>query len=552
MTKSILSSAKGVSFKALMDGLTFRDFLYAFGTLWLEDDDGELSYRPWEPWAGQEGRPGQGEVAWMLPQVQFFYAPKARQKGMTELWSLYCAYVLMKEPKAVAKAFGASADQTKEIMELRFKRKVDGLMAVYPEIPWPRWDIGKDRAECDNGSYFQVYSSENTGAHGGSQRLTLFDEAQNYAKNDFREMMKGLSPLVRGRNQLAVLGTARSGSDFNDTVKGIMGRHPLLRPDVWMSEARTPDNRYARTGMIFLADDLDPTHRVPGWREYELQERYGGDVVDFSSQHPLTIKEMFLNKAGKVVSSWEDSRHIANIPVIWQPHHEFYLVYDHGATEGHPAVALFMQYDPYLDFVYVFDEVFIRGRELAYVALQVKTKLDNWRLEWPDGGPRVHAFGDVRGRYGFRQVDGILLEETGISFLGVNKQDEAARIELIKIRHFRGQGPAGSTVGGIATYAADRKGGIVYSERCAGSIKQISNLRYKDGKDTPQDLENDAFDAEGYGLYEISKREPTKEPTYMDKHHERVRRWKAEVSASSRGNGESAELDPLAACLKAG
>ena len=99
--------------------------------------------------------------------------------------------------------------------------------------------------------------------------------------------------------------------------------------------------------------------------------------------------------------------------------------------------------------------------------------------------------------------------------MGVNKQDEAARIELVKLRHFRGQGKAGESRGGISSWAEDRKGGIAYSPRCngengkGGSIKQISELRYKDGKDTPQDLENDAFDCEAYGLYEISKREPT-------------------------------------------
>ncbi len=532
-----------------MAGLTFREFLFAFGTLWLEGEDGELSYRPWVPWRGVAGKPGQDDVAEMLPQVQVFYAPKARQKGLTELWSLYCAFVLMKEPKSGAKAFGASAAQTKEIMDLRFKRKIEGLAAVYPEIPWPKWEIGKDRAECDNGSYFNVYSSENTGAHGGSQRLTLLDEAQNYAKDDYREMMKGILPLLRGRNQLAVLGTSRSGSDFNDVVKGIRARHPSVRKDTWMPDDRTADGRYARTGMIFLADDLDPEHRVPGWREFQLTERFGGDLVDMASQHPMTFDDMLLSRSGRVVASWDDARHVAEIPVVWQKHHDFYLVYDHGSTEGHPAVAMFIQYDPWLDFVYVFDEVFIRGRELAFVSAEIVKTLARWRLEWTGGGPRVKAYGDVRGRYGHRQVDEILMEETGIAFQGVYKQDEAARIELIKLRHFRGRGPVGTTVGGISTWAAERKGGIVYSPRCKGSIKQISELRYKDGKDTPQELENDAFDCEGYGLYEISKREPAKEPTYDQLHRQKVRAWKA---TGSRQVVEQAPLDPLRECLRAG
>lgn len=552
MTASLLNTGvKGVSFKEMMNRMSFVEFLFAFGTLWLEGDDGELKYRRWDPWKGVAGKPGQDTVAWMLPLVQIFYAPKARQKGLTELASLYIAYVAMKEEKSSHKAFGASASQTKEIMELRFKRKIEGMMEVYPEIPWPKWEIGKDRAECSNGSYFQTYSSENSGAHGGSPRITLMDEAQSFAKEDYREMKKGIIPVLRGRNQLIELGTARSGSDFIDDVKGVRDRHPMLRQDLWLPETRTADDRYYRTGMIFLADDLDPEHTVPGWREYQLAERFAGDEIDFLSQHPLNFDHMLMNRSGKVVASWDSKRHICELPVIWKQHHELYMVHDHGSSEGHPAVCLFIQYDPYLDFVYVFDEVFIRGRELAFVSLEIKKKLAEWRVQWKDGGPRVHAYGDVTGLYGFRHVQDIMREETGITFLGVNKQDEAARIELIKLRHFRGQGNAGSTEGGVSTWAAERKGGIAYSPRCAKSTEQISNLRYKDGKDTPQELENDAFDAEGYGLYEISKREPTPEPTYEELHHARIRQWKA-AAMSGQVPEARATLDPLAECLKAG
>ncbi len=556
MSSLLNTGVKGVSFKEMMNRMTFAEFLFAFGTLWLEGPDGEVKYRQWDPWKGIAGKPGQDDVAWMLPLVQVFYAPKARQKGLTELVSLYIAYIAMKEAKTSHKAFGASASQTKEIMELRFARKIEGMIEVYPEIPWLKWEIGKDRAECDNGSFFQTYSSENSGAHGGSPRFTLLDEAQNYAKDDYREMMKGILPVLRGRNQLAILGTSRSGSDFNDAVKGIRQRNPISRKDVWLSEMRTSDDRYHKTGMLFLADDLDPEHRVTGWREHTLIERYDGDVVDFKSMHPETIDDMFLSKAGKVVASWDDSRHVCEVPVVWKAHHEFYLLYDHGSTEGHPAVALFIQYDPYLDFVYVFDEVFERGKELAFVSAKIKKKLADWRGQWDNGGPRVHAYGDVRGRYGFRQVDDIMREETGISFLGVNKQDEAARIELVKMRHFRGQGKEGVKTGGISTWAAERKGGIAYSPRCngedgkGGSIKQISELRYKKDKDTPQELENDAFDDLGYGLYEISKREPTPEPTYEEKHRDKLAQWKR--STGGARVEETGTLDPLVECLKAG
>ncbi len=329
-----------------------------------------------------------------------------------------------------------------------------------------------------------------------------------------------------------------------------MKRLPMIRKNVWRSAEKTEDNRYFESGMTFLNDDLDPKHRTVQWKENQLAEIFAGDVIAFKSQHPDTILDMFASHDGLVVSSWNTERHVVDLPVIWKAHHEFYTVYDHGSTEGHPAVCLFIQYDPWLDFVYVFDEVFIRGKELAFVAVKVVARLAEWRAQWKDGGPRLRAYGDIRGRYGFRQIDDILREETGISFLPVFKQDEAARIELVKIRHFRGNDVAGATIGGISTFAAPRKGGIVYSTRCASSIKQISKWRYKEGKDTPQDLEQDAADALGYGLYEISKREPTPEPTYEEKHRERIAQWKR--SAGGARVEETGMLDPLAECLKAG
>lgn len=532
----------GISFQQMMAGMTFRQFVVAFGTLlrvgepW-EPEPEVRKYRPWRLWKGWEGNPGQPDVADMLPSVRIFRSPKARQKGMTEMWAMYCAYVLMREGKVNAKAFGSDTKQTKEIMELRFKTKIEGMMEVYPEIPWPRWEIGVERADnLDNGSYFQVYSSENTGAHGGTPRLTLFDEAQNYASSDFREMMKGIGPSLNGANQLAILGTARSGSAFNESISLTMKRVPEIGKNIWRSEDRTSDDRYWSAGMIFLNDDLDPSHRSAAWKENQLNEIFGGDTIAFKSQHPDTILDMFASHEGLVVSSWDTPRHVVELPVEWKPHHEFYLVYDHGSTQSHPAVALFIHYDPWLDFVYVFDEVFIRGRELAFVASEIVRKLAEWRKQWHGGGPRVRPYGDVRGRYGARQVDEILREETGLDFIGVNKQDEAAKIELMKIRHFRGRG-------------ADRRGGIAYSPRCAQSVKQISSWRYKEGKDVPADLEQDAADALKYALHEIYSREPTPEPTYMEKHHAMIRQWKA---AATRPTGPVAEIDPLRECLRSG
>lgn len=529
----------GLSFRDLIGKMTFEQFAVAFGTLWRfggpgEDEPEVRKYRPWRLWRGVDGEPGQDDVARMLPEVQLFRSPKARQKGMTEMWSLYCAYVLMKEDNVNAKAFGSDSKQTKEIMELRFKTKIEGFSAVYPKIPWPKWEIGVERADCEEmGTYFQVYSSENTGAHGGSPRLTLFDEAQNYANVDFKEMMKGIGPSLRGANQLAVLGTARSGSAFNDFIDAARNRTPEVRKNVWRSGTDS--------GMIFLCDSLDPEHRVPGWKESRLHDFFAGDEIAFKSQHPDTIDDMFASHEGLVISSWNAKRHVVELPVVWKPHHEFYLFYDHGSTPAHPAVAGLLQYDPWTDFLYCFDEVFERGKELSVVARLMKEKVRDWRREWDNQGqeikPALRTYGDVRGRYGMRQVDEILRDETGWQFIAVHKRDEAAQIELTKARFFRGTDEK-------------RTGGIGFSPRCRNIIKQISSLRYKDGKDEPEGLENDAFDMIKYATHQIHVRPPTPEPTWEELHHARVQRW---VGSAPRAPAAAATAeDAAAAALRCG
>ncbi len=526
-----MGAAGEVNYLDLIAKMTFPEYAQAFGTLWVQDPvTFEIGYKPWDFWDGVDGEPGQLDFAALLQAMRTFWSPKARQKGASEIWSLYAKFVLEREPKSQAKVFSATKTTAKEFLELRFARKIEGQASVYPDMPGLRWEIGKDRCDCENGSYIQVYSSDDAGARGGSQRLTLLDEAREYADADFKNMLQAMGPSLRGKNQLAILSSGKNGSAFNirirgtDKAPGLMDL-PSPRPSIWIS----PDQK---DGMVFLNDFLDPEHREPGWRERELSgPLFGGDEIRFNSEHPRVIGDIFTSHEGLVISSWDRVKHVVDMKIEWAPHHEFYLFYDHGASEGHPAVAHFLQYDPYVDFVYIFDEIFERGMELSDINKKIKERLQHWRRVWSDDWryyheandieikPMVRPYGDVRGLYGTRHIGDIMREETGLSFITVHKRDEKGSLELAKARFYRG---------GI-THGIRARGGIAYAPRCRNSITQTENLRYKPGKDEPEDKENDAVDLLKYESYQVFVREPTPEPTYEQKQQERVRAWRQSV-----------------------
>lgn len=498
--------------------MTFEQFCGAFATLWLEDETTqEVKFQPWTFWEGVNGEPGQMDVAKMLERCKITWVPKARQKGISELWSLYCAFILMRTPRSDAAVFSADKGKGKEFLKKRFNRKIEGLYAVFPEIPWPRWEFGTERAECENGSYVQIYSSDNTGARSLSPRLTLLDEAREYASSDLKDMLATIFPVLRASNQLAVVSSGKSGSYFNEYTNLLKGG--IQKPSsVWFGAIKDIE-------MIFLNDYLDPTHRGT-WREDE-RKKYA-DEVRFKMEHPETISDIFSSHEGLVIPSWDEGRHVFAQDVWWEPQHEFYAIYDHGSTDSHPAVLHLAQYDPYTDFIYLFDEVFERGMELTEVCKRINNKIADcralWVLENQSIKPAIKPYGDVRGLYGARHIDEIMLQETGLQFIAVHKRDEEGALELTKARFHRGN--VRRQDGSL-----DRTGGIGIHPKMRNSIKQISNLRYKEGKDEPEELENDALDDVKYLCYIISKREPTPEPTYEQKQQSRIDEWKATQAA---------------------
>ncbi len=435
-----------IKYRDLIRNMTFVEYCQAFGTLWLTNElSGEIEYMPWNFWNGQDGEPGQLEFAWLISIVKTLWAPKARQKGISELCSLYAKYTLEREPGSQVKIFSLDKPAAREFLELRFARKVLGHAAVYPEMPGLKWEIGKDRCECENGSYIQVYSSEDSGARGGSQRFTILDEAREFAKNDLKNMLQAMAAVVsRGKNQLAVISSGKPGSEFNARIKGTVKspglmKLPVVRPSVWMSADK-------KEGMIFLNDYLDPEHRVPGWREATLNgSLYGGDEVRFNQEHPEKIEDLFVSHEGKVLAALDAAEHRRNpddMPFMedgrWNPDCDNYLTIDHGNTAGHPTVAGFFCHNRYTNHLHQYDGVFARSeydQQMSVKALRVKKKVEAWLAR---GAPTFTCIidGSVFNDLGVKTVGSEWEELTGLSFLRAQKADKDGSVIAVAKRVF--------------------------------------------------------------------------------------------------------------------
>lgn len=482
--------------------MTFVDYCIAFGTLRVEKPDGSFGYMPWEFWEGYNGEPGQLDVAEVIEFCQVFWTPKARQKGISEIWSLYAKYILEKEPGSQAKVFSAGSKQSKEFLEERFARKVYGCEEVYPDIPFPKWEIGRDRADCENGSYINIFSSDNAGARGGSQRLTLFDEAREYSDKDFKDMLQAIFPALRGRNQLAVVSSGKPGSAFNSRVKKLM-KLPSSRSSIWKSEGIKNS-----TGMIFLNDFLDPEHRSQAWRDNELNQNFDGDKVRFGSEYPETIMDIFQSHEGLVIGSL-GNHHFKPHEIIWGKGMENYIVYDDGHTKEHPALAWFVNYNRYLDFAYVYDEIYLEAKDFPVIAKELVEKIKFWRGR---GFPKPECLGDVAGKgNGTKDIAWVMREETKLlgmelHFNGVIKSDKAGSLLLLQNRFFHGK--------------------ILIDPKCTNSRHQLETWRYEEGTDKPSEKFDEAGDIGRYLCNRLTKGEVPKEPTYEELQQERIKEFR--------------------------
>ncbi len=474
--------------------LNFMQFHELFGTMWSKD---EGRFLKWELWAGtyRDGiqYAGQHEMLHDFEAQEISWLAKARQLAGSEGAATYAIYLCLKYSNSLVTVFSKDYPAAEAFLAERVKMKLDGMLLVRDPAgnPWPWRDSAGGlpwRTKLDgncvidgavkffNGSSIEAFSSDNTGPISRSPRLVILDEARTYAKGDAEEIWSGILGALNPPMQVIVISTGKAGTWYNEMTLDIdAGKVPGVK-------------------VTFLPDDIRPGHDAE-WRVKRLGQ-LKGNVSRLKREHPLVLKDIFATSEGMVIGSWDKDVHVGELPLEWGPGDEFIIGYDHGHTKTHPAVALFCCYNRYEDFLYVFDEVFVRGRELVEISKEIREKYEFYLRQ---GAPRVSALADtaIFSDNGVKSIADTLIEETGIAFARAWKHDKDHSTDVMQTRFFHRT--------------------IMISPTCQGTIKQVSSWLYKEGKDKPVEIEDDSQDVIRYICMHIEKGPKPVEETVLQK-----------------------------------
>ncbi len=478
----------------LISSMTFLQFVELFGTMWIKKTN---RFEKWDLWPGttRDGvyYLGQPEMLKSYEENEITWVAKARQLGGSEGVALYAIYLCLKNPNSLVTVFSKDFPASEAFLMERVKMKLDGMLMMNDPLgkPWPFADASGTlpwRTKLDgncvidgsvkfyNGSSIEAFSSENTGPISRSPRLVILDEARTYPKADAEEIWSGILGALNPPMQVVVISTGKGGTWFNDMTLDI------------------DDGKMPGMDVLFLPDDIRPGHNDE-WRVKRLT-RLKGNVAKLKREHPLVLKDIYSTSEGMVIGSWDKDVHTGEMDLTWGPGDEYLIVYDHGHTMKHPAVAIFCRYNRYDNFLYVFDEVFERGMEIVDIGAAIKKKHEFYTRM---GAPRVTAIADTAmwSDLGMKSVATLLMEESGIDFVKAFKHEKAHSLDMLQSRFFHKN--------------------ILISTSCQGGIKQLSGWLYKEGKDVPVEIEDDFADTLRYAESHIEKGPRPVEETVLQK-----------------------------------
>ena len=509
-------------FKRWIRGLTFLQFARVFGVLWGEE---QKTFIPWHWWPGVRGYAGQRDMLEAMATAEILWLSKGRQLAASEAAGLYAIYLGFTDPRSLSMWFSKDGPAANAALHERVARKLDGLVEFCrqpdgKEWPWfgadgtpVFWRYGRDGKfndkyiEFADGAMCEAHSSEDSGSASRSPRLIIFDEMRYYERNQAKEIWSSFIGGLRPPRQLFGISTNAPGTWCSDMTKKIWGGG--------MSSAR----------FLFMPADIelkpDGTPRWDAAGEYRKKklEQYDGVEATLKVMHPMEPEDMFASNEGLVIGSLNKERHLRRIPLTWDSWKEFHIIYDDGHTKEHPAAAAFCQYDTRTDFLYVFDEVFLRAADFPVIAQSLVTCLQQWRDR---DAPEPETFGDVKGKTGTRDVGEVMYEETDLlgtplSFSGVDKADKAGSLRLLQSRFFHDK--------------------ICYDPRCENLWKQLEGWIY-DKKGEPSEYEDEAGDLGRYECNRIRKGgAPPREETTLEREIRRQRAMARRSAMVTSGSG---------------
>ena len=467
MKSDVRQAINFIEFIKAMDILQFHAFC---GMLW---DEEKAVKKKWILWEGVRGYPGQDEILEAFSTEKYSWLLKARQKGGSEM----AAFVQFKE--CVTKEKFETGIITKKLPDAKYflkRRLLTQMKSAYDleyepgkRFPWPKFTDNSDtgRVVWENGSMADAFSSDNEEARSRSTNLLVFDEIRTYSTANAEELWSAITPLVDAQpnRRLIALSSAKFGSWANDMTKAIM------------------DGEIEGIRFLFMPADIDPAHLA----ERKLAMKRSKNPSLFLQENPLEPEDCFKGREGAVFRNFDSSydeenggTHVNNVELNWG--YQYCIGYDHGKT--HPAVLLLCLYNRYTNHLYIFDEVFCRGKDLPEVAFLIREKLNFYKRERGSGDPNVKiADTACFAQDGRKSVAESLRDLTGIVFRKSYKYDKIGSLDRIITRF------ANKT--------------ITFDPRCVQTIKQFEELMWKrqageSKKEEPVDIEDDAVDVVRY------------------------------------------------------
>lgn len=449
-----------VEWVGAMDIIQFHAFC---GTLW---DTKTKKAKAWELWPGVRGHAGQREMLEAYAKSKFSWNLKARQLGGSEGAALHAFKVAISEPKSEILIISKKEPDAIYFLQRRVREQLRAAYALELEagkkFPWPAFTDNSDggKIKFTNGSWFEAVSSDNEEVRSRTPRLVIFDEIRTYKTNNADELWSGICPAIEGEEmaQLIAISTAKFGSWYNEMTKKLMaGKMPGI-------------------DFFFMPDDTDPKRTKE--QRARAMKKYPHPAL-FAQEHPLEPSDCFISREGAVFPQF-DTRlggiHVNHVELDWGM--KYIIGYDHGKT--HPAVLLMCLYDTYSDHLYVFDEIFCRGKELPEVAYEIRKRMLYYKTERQSPDPKLKiADSSCFNEDGKRNTAQILKELAGIQFTPSHKFDIMTSIDRLSVRFSNGR--------------------ITIDPRCDQTIKQIQELKYKreaglSKKEEIVDIEDDSID----------------------------------------------------------
>jgi hypothetical protein len=430
-------------------------------------------------WRGKRS-PGQRDLCRWIDRTRIGFGAKGRQLGWSEIFGKYVGKIFVSERRAEISIFSMNEEEATHFMRRRVKEPLKALPNLVDEqgnplVIWPKMDLeGSFKIESPItkggiGTMATVMSSNPDAGSGRTNRLTLLDEAEKipFAAENWTAVVPTIDKNPRGQ-LFSISSGQKSGTWYKKKLQTIYNN---IR-----------DGKPEPVSLFFMPWHADPS-RDQAW--YDGQP-YDNDV-DRKAANPDTIEELFLSKQGKVFPHFEDlngGRHVWDFEEKLGPGRlagmDLYAAYDPGFV--HPAVFLLAFYDRYQDMLYVFDEIYVKQKEIGEVGVLVKAKMDSLPYQIKTALADTALF--KRGGVGGKTTEGDVLNRvTGIRFKGAKKADAAGSRELLSRR------------------LSDKKI-VFHPHNCPNTIRQMRDWCFND-KGEPVDVEDDCIDDVRYICAEV-------------------------------------------------